>query len=203
MNAQISAVVVGLGAAAVVAALLWHIGVRAKAMRSVLREVAAAAGWNNLTDVGPGAGIRGAWQSFAGWIRYRPRRKGHPPQINVSFAAASDLRLTITRKTQGFFRNKPLMWFGPPLVEIATDAASDVWIRGDRQLAEALFGDATIAPLISSGISRRHDVISIDATGLRAKRTLSSGTRDDAVKLVAASQIELAQALVTKLAAMK
>lgn len=165
-------VVVGLGIAlgAVVLAL---VSKSSNAMREMLRQVGTAAGWMDVQDLRMRAGVRGTWRSFAVSVAYNARQKSVPQRLVIDIGARSDVRLIVKRRFSGFLSNKPLAWFGPPLVELHAPAAAGFWVRSDEvNLAERLFDDQAVAAAIDAAIVARYDELRVNPKGLHIVRSL-------------------------------
>ena len=200
--------------AVIVIGLLFLARRRTKAIEQMLGPIVQSAGWSNLTKSGwVGTGVSGMWQRFPIEIHYHQRQKSAPERFIVRVVANNDLQLNIKRRFEGFFSNKPLTWFGPPLVEVHQPSAGQMWVRGDQSLAERLFSDSKIAKAISDNLLTKFDEVQIDRSGLRVIRSLDarevkekynltrSGLSGDVMKFdpIAREQIAFAQALVDKL----
>ncbi len=194
--------------------LLSVVNKRSTAVRALLRRIVEAAGWTNLENVSfIGSGVKGMWRQFPVELVYRQRQKGTPARLVLKMSARSDTYLNVKRRFEGFFSNRPLTWFGAPLIEVHQPAASQMWIRGDQALAERIFGDAKVASMIATNLVARFDELQIDGSGLRivravddrlvrAKYNMPSFTMAFDAKLyepIAREQIALAEAVVAKL----
>lgn len=188
---------------------------RAKVVNALLHRIAEASGWTNLQNLFfASTGVRGTWRQFPAELAYRQRQKGAPQRLVVRIEARSDAQLIIKRKFDGVFSNRPLTWFGPPLIEVHQPSAAQVWVRGDPSLAERIFADSKLASMIGTNLIARFDELKVDARGLRITRSLDSreakakydiptfALSGDVNKFepIAREQIELAEAMVGKLA---
>jgi hypothetical protein len=187
------------------------------AIRELLRSLATSAGWTDLRNAFMvAAGVKGTWRSFPVALSYMGRQKGTPQRLILNVGARSDSRLIIKRRFTGLF-NRPLTWFGPPLIELRHSSAEELWVRADEPtLAERLFGDSSLAALMGTNLVARFDEIRIDRGGLRLTRALDDrlvkekygmatfAFRPDTEKLepIAREELALAEALVNKLSMM-
>ena len=188
------------------------------AIRELLRSLATSAGWTDLRNVFmAGAGVKGTWRSFPVALSYMGRQKSVPQRLILKVGARSDSRLIIKRRFTGLFGNRPLTWFGPPLIELKHSSAEELWVRADEpMLAERLFGDSSLAASMWTNLVARFDEIRVDKRGLRLTRALDDrlvkekygmarfAFRPDPEKLepIAREELALAEALVTKLSMM-
>ncbi len=162
---------IGFGLFATLILLL--ISRRGTAVRDLLREMATSAGWTGLRNlVLVSSGVKGMWRQFPVELGYRPRQKGVPSRLTLKVRARADARLNIKRRFEGFLSNRPMTWFGPPIVELHQPAASMMWVRGDGALAERVFADAGLASLLSANLVGRFDEVNVDGKGLRIVRAL-------------------------------
>jgi hypothetical protein len=184
--------------------------------RELLRRTATAAGWSDLRNLFfAGTGVKGTWRSFPVELSYMPRQKGVPRRLILKVRARTDSRLIVKRKFSGLFSNRPLTWFGPPLVEVKS--AEELWVRADEAgLAERLIADHVLASLIWTNLVARFDEIRVDGKGLRILRALDEQLvrekygipafqmRMDPARIepIAREELALADALVTKLSMM-
>ncbi len=203
-------VFIGIGAAVtifiVVIALLSR---HTKAIREILAALATSAGWSGLRNVFlAGAGVKGMWRSFPVELSYHPRQKGVPERLVLKVRARTDGRLIVKRKFQGLFSNRPLSWFGPPVIDVHHPAAAELWIRSDQPaLAERLFTDSDLARKVAGNLAVRFDEVRIDRRGLKVVRALDprspfSAVKFDRVESIAREELELAEALVERLSVM-
>ncbi|HEY3057149.1 MAG TPA: hypothetical protein VGK31_14580 [Thermoanaerobaculia bacterium] len=207
--------IVVAGAFVVVVIVFVAISRRTGAIGVMLRELAASAGWTNVQKLfmSP-AGVKGTWRSFPVELSYHLRQKGVPQRLILKVRAQTDSRLMVKRRFTGFFSNRPLTWFGPPLIEVRQPAAAEFWIRGDEAaLAERLFGDSAVASVMYTNLVARFDEIRLDRRGLRITRALDDhlvtakyamprfAVRLDVTKFepIAREELALAEALVNKL----
>lgn len=172
-NEEFSIILVIIGFGLFAGLILLLVSRRGNAVRDLLREVATAAGWTDLRNlVLASSGVKGMWRQFPVELGYRPRQKGVPSRLTLRVRARADARLNIKRRFEGFLSNRPLTWFGPPIVELHQPAASMMWVRGDRALAERVFADAQVASLLSANLVARFDEVNVDGKGLRIVRAL-------------------------------
>ena len=200
--------------AVIVVALIVLLNRRTVAVRELLRTITTAAGWTDLENVSLiASGVRGMWRRFPVQFVYRQRQKGVPQRFVLKISAQSDAYLSVKRRFEGFFSNRPLTWFGAPLIEVHQPSASQMWVRGDPTLAERIFADANVASMIATNLVARFDELQIDGAGLRITRALD----DRVVRMkynmpsfslafdartfepIAREQIALAEAVVGKL----
>lgn len=159
--------------AVVIVLLMLVVNRRSSQMREMLRAVATSAGWTELQTVSFFAsGVKGMWRQFPVELVYRQRQKGVPQRFSLKVTAQSDGYLNVKRRFEGFFSNRPLTWLGAPLIEVHQPSASQMWVRGDAQLAERVFADAKAATLIATNLVARFDVIVANRTGLRITRAI-------------------------------
>jgi len=146
---------------------------RAVAVREMLREVTSAAGWASLQNVSFFAsGVRGVWRQFPVELVYRQRQKSSPQRFVLKITARTDRYLNVTRRFEGLFSNRPLTWFGAPLIDVHQPSASQMWVRGDQSLAERVFADPKLASMIATNLVARFDELQVDGAGLRIMRAL-------------------------------
>ena len=146
---------------------------RAVAVREILREVTSAAGWTNLQNLSFFAsGVRGVWRQFPVELVYRQRQKSSPQRFVLKITAHTDSYLNVTRRFEGLFSNRPLTWFGAPLIDVHQPSASQMWVRGDQSLAERVFADPKLASMIATNLVARFDELQVDGAGLRIMRAL-------------------------------
>lgn len=212
---QIVLVAFAAGAALVIAVIV-VLSRRTTSVRDVLQNLALSAGWTDLRKVFLGSGVRGMWRSFPVKLVYIARQKGTPQQFVLTVRARTDWRLSIKRKFEGVFSNKPVTWFGPPLVEVHHPRAQVLWVRSDEVgLAERLFSDDVLAQLISENLVARFDQISVGRRGLTIRRSLDDtpvrkkydmpaftwSFQPALFEPIARQELELSQAIVEKLMA--
>ena len=175
------------------------------AVQQMMIGVAQAAGWSDLqASLFPRPTVRGTWQQFPVVLRFGPHQKNAPRRLSLEITAQTDHSIEIQRRFGGLFSNKPLTWFGAPLIDVHQPAAEPMWVRGDPQLAERLFADPKLGSLISTNMVTRFDRVKIDNSALRVTRSLQlpgSRLRFDleSADRVAREMIELAEAIVEKL----
>jgi hypothetical protein len=218
MGKDSSAVILtGVGIAVVAAfVILIFLAVnrRTGTIRDLLRSLAASAGWTDLRNVFfAAAGVKGMWRSFPAQLSYHARQKGVPQRLILTVTAQTDTALIVKRRFSGVFGNKPLAWFGPPLIEVHQPAAEGFWVRGDVMLADRFFSEASLASKISENVVARFDEIRIDRKGLRITRALddrrvrqkyglpafSMGFNAAQFEPIAREELALAEALAGKL----
>ena len=159
--------------AAFVIWILLAVNRRTATIRDLLRSLAASAGWTDLRNVFfAAAGVKGMWRSFPAQLSYHARQKGVPQRLILTVTAHTETALIVKRRFTGVFGNKPLAWFGPPVIEVHQPAAEGFWVRGDVMLADRFFSDASVAPKISENVVARFDEIRIGSKGLRITRSL-------------------------------
>ncbi|HEX7419277.1 MAG TPA: hypothetical protein VF505_05290 [Thermoanaerobaculia bacterium] len=197
-----------------IVALITTLNRRSAAIREMLRGIVEPAGWTTLTNVSfIGSGLKGEWRQFPAEFVFRQRQKGAPQRFILRISARSDTYLNVKRRFEGFFSNKPLTWFGAPLIDVHQPAASQFWVRGDPSLAERIFSDPKVASLIAANLVARFDELQVDGSGLRITRALDD--RNVRMKYnmpsftmafnarqfepIAHEQIVLAEAMVAKL----
>jgi hypothetical protein len=181
-------------------------------VRERLRDLATSAGWSDLVDVSfLGSGVKGMWRSFPVQLVYYARQKSVPRRFILKVRAQADSRFIVKRMFRGFFSNRPLTWFGPPLIDVRQSAAAELWVRGDEgTLAERIFSDPKLTALISENLVARFDEIRIDRRGLRVTRALDERPvkekyglplffKADQAEPIAREELALASALVDKL----
>ena len=183
----------------------------------VLNRVATSSSWMNVRSLRLFNGVRGTWRQFPVHLSYQPRNKGAPQRMIVKIGATTDVRLIVKRKFEGLFSNRPLAWFGPPLVEVHQPAAAQMWVRGDAPLAERIFSDQKVAALLSNNLVARFDEVKVDPKGLRIIRalderpvkrkydmpTFSMSFNAEKFEPIAREEIQLAEALVEKLSVIR
>jgi hypothetical protein len=104
---------------------------------------------------------------------YMARQKSVPRRLQVKIAARSDVRLMVRRRFPGMLSNKPLAWFGPPLVEVHAPAAAPFWVRSDEvNLAERLFADDAVAAALDATLVARFDELKVNRNGLQIVRAI-------------------------------
>ena len=195
-------------------ALIMTLNKRSGAVREMLRTITSAAGWTDLQNVSfIASGVKGMWRQFPVEFVFRQRQKGAPQRLILRISASSDTYLNVKRRFEGFFSNKPLTWFGAPLIDVHQPSASQFWVRGDPSLAERMFADPKVASLIAANLVARFDELQVDGSGLRITRALDERNvrmkynmptftmSFDARRFepIAHEQIELAEAMVAKL----
>ena len=157
-------------------ALVMTLNKRSGAVRELLRTITSAAGWTDLQNVSfIASGVKGMWRQFPVEFVFRQRQKG-APQLILRISASSDAYLNVKRRFEGFFSNKPLAWFGAPLIEVHQPPASQFWVRGDPSLAERMFADQKIASLIAANLVARFDELQVDGwdCASRARSTIAA-----------------------------
>lgn len=168
--------VVFVGIAIAVALIVLVAVVASKAsnpIRDMLHDLAVAAGWSGVTRARLQSGVKGTWRSFAVSLVYMARQKSVPRRLQVKIAARSDVRLFVRRRFPGMLSNKPLTWFGPPLVEVHAPAAAPFWVRADEvNLAERLFADAAVTAAIDATLVARFDELKVNKNGLQIIRAI-------------------------------
>ena len=157
----------------VIVVVIVAVNKRAVAVREMLREVTSAAGWASLQNVSFFAsGVRGMWRQFPVEIVYRQRQKSSPQRFVLKITAQTDSSLKVTRRFEGMFSNRPMTWFGAPLIDVTQPSASQMWVRGDQSLAERVFADPKLASMIATNLVARFDELQVAGTGLRIMRSL-------------------------------
>lgn len=191
--------------AVVLVLVLISLNKQLRQVNEMLVRVAESSGWTNLeTSSFLRASVRGLWRQFPVELRYGQHQKNAPRRLTLLISAHTDQIIDIRRRFGGLFSNRPLTWFGPPLIDVHQPSASPMWVRGGAQLAERLFADPNVAALIATNLVRRFDRIVIDSKALRMTRSLEGpGARfrfDAAVtERIAREMIELAETIVGKL----
>ncbi len=191
---------------------------RTKEIRQILAGLATSAGWSGLRNAFlAAAGVKGTWRSFPVELSYHQRQKGTPERLVLKVRARTDGRLIVKRKFEGFFSNRPLTWFGPPVIDLHQPAAAELWVRSDQPaLAERLLGDSDLARRLVENLLARFDEVKIDRRGLKIARALDErpvrvkyGIGAFSMKFdpsryesIAREELALAEALVERLAAM-
>ena len=165
-------VIVLVGSA--IAALWLTIGIlarrRAKTIRSVLTPAVTAAGWAGVDNVFATAGVKGVWHALAARVVYLHRQKSIPARLALTVRARGVSRLIVQRRTKSLLHNRPLAWFGAPLVDVH-HAAQDLWIRADEPaFAERIFGDEKLVSMISKNLTGAFDEVRIDGKGMKITR---------------------------------
>jgi hypothetical protein len=151
-------------------AAVWRSSTTKSSIRERIRNLVLAAGWTNLTNPFFLIGVKGIWRSFPVEFAYRTREKSTPRRFILTIGAQTDARLIVKRRFAGFFSNKPMTWFGPPLIDAGQD---ELWVRGDQPtLAQRIFADPQMAALIAENVVGRFDEIRVDKRGLRIRRAL-------------------------------
>lgn len=201
-----------------IAVILVTVNRRSSSIRELLRHLATAAGWTNLQSLFlAGAGVKGMWRQFPVQLAYWPRRKGVPARLRLRIGARTDARLIIKRRFEGFLSNRPLTWFGPPVIEVRNPAAAAMWVRGDPALAERVFADANVSSMLDRNLIARFDEVKIDGNGLRITRALddskvrakyaipmfSMSFNAEQYAPIAQEEVALAQAMVEKVSLMR
>lgn len=170
---EFSIILIVMGFGLFVSLLLFAVSRRGNAVRDLLREIASAAGWTNLQNLFLAAsGVKGTWRQFPAQFGYSPRQKGVPSRLTLKVRARADARLNVKRRFEGFLSNRPLAWFGPPIVEVHQPAAAMMWVRGDQALAERVFADSNVSSLLNTNLVARFDEVNVDGNGLRITRAL-------------------------------
>lgn len=160
--------------AVIMVVLVFAVNARSKSIRRVVRDVAASSGWSNLETMSFVAnGVRGWWRQFPVELAYQAEQRRVPQRLTLKLRARTDMKLIVTRKLHGVFWNKPLTWFGPPLIEMHQPAASDLWVRGDAMLADRVFADPAVASLIASNVVDLFDEVKVNEKGIRITRALA------------------------------
>ena len=175
------------------------------AVNEMLLRIAASSGWTNLesfTFFRPS--VRGTWRQFPVELRYGQHQKNAPRRLALTIRAQTERNIQIQRKFEGLFSNRPMTWFGPALVDVYEPSASQMWVRGDPQLAERLFADPKLAPLISTNMVTRFDRVNIDPAALHVIRSLEwPGARFrfevSSTGMIAREMITLAEAMADSL----
>src|SRR6266498_919079 len=109
----------------VVVVVLVAVSRRTGAIGQMLRDLATSAGWSNLQKLFmSSAGVKGTWRSFPVELSYHLRQKGVPQRLILKVRARTDSRLIVKRRFTGFFSNRPLTWFGPPLIEVRQSSSA-------------------------------------------------------------------------------
>ena len=198
----------------VIVILLSVVNKRSTAVREMLRRIVEPAGWTNLENLSfIGSGVKGMWRQFPVELVYRQRQKGTPARFVLKISARSDTYLNVKRRFEGFFSNRPLTWFGAPLIEVHQPSASQMWVRGDQALADRIFADSNVASMTATNLVARFDELQIDGGGLRITRALDDrlvrmkynmpsftmAFDAKAFEPIAREQIALAEAVVGKL----
>lgn len=173
MRDEVVAVLIFGAIAIFVVLILLTVNRRSGSIRDLLRQLATAAGWTNLQNLFfVASGVKGMWRQFPVEFGYFARQKGVPARLRLKVVAQADARLIVKRRFEGLLSNRPLAWFGPPIVDVHSPAAAMMWVRGDQALAERMFADQKVASLLASNLVARFDEVKIDQKGLRITRAL-------------------------------
>ena len=176
-----------------------------RVVNEMLLRIAQSAGWTNIqSSTFLRSSVRGTWQQFPVELRYGQHQKNAPRRLLLLIQAHTDHNINVKRKFEGFFSNRPLTWFGPPLIDVHQPSASQMWVRGDSQLAERLFADAKLVSLLSTNLTTRFDEVQINSNALRVTRSLErQGARFrfelSSSEMIAGEMIALAEAMVEKM----
>lgn len=199
-------------------ALMLVVNRRSASVRELLRRIVESSGWTNLQNVSfIASGVSGMWRQFPVELVYRQRQKSTPQRFVLKITAQTDSHLNVKRRFEGWFSNRPLTWFGAPLIEMHQPSASQMWVRGDPALAERVFADANLASMIATNLVARFDEIQAGGSGLRITRALDDRVVRTKYNMpsftmafdpkpfepIAREQIALAEAMVEKLAVMR
>lgn len=181
------------------------------AVRERFTRVAASLGWEGPRWTWWNASVRGTWRGFAVELRHQNRYKGVPERVMITVKAIAPARVIIKRR--GSF-NKPLTWFGPPLVEPMGFAERDLyWIRSDQPMfVETLLAHKNAVAALEPNLIASFDVVDIAASRLRVVRAVDDSTvkkhyqrpfkwgRDlDLAERIAAEEWQVAEAFVNAL----
>jgi hypothetical protein len=189
----------------VLIALLIVMERQSRAVNEMFLRLAQSAGWTDIQSSSfPRPTVRGTWRQFPASLRYGQHQKNAPRRLELMISAQTDHNIRIQRRFEGFFSNRPLAWFGPPVIDVHQPSASQMWVRGDAQLAERLFADPKLSSLLATNLVTRFDVVRIDSTALRITRSLErAGARFrfelTSSEMIAREMIELAEVMVERL----
>lgn len=131
---------------------------------------------NGIADVRKkkwgGLGGSGLWQGYPMRLIFRTRVKQVPANVSAIIELEGPARITIKRKFEGFFSNKPLTMFGPPLVDLPQFASAQrFWVRSDEaSLVERLLSDAKIVAMLEQNLVEAFDEVVLNAKQLRVVR---------------------------------
>lgn len=176
MTEEQTVVLGGVALSILVAALLIMFMVRKG--NQIQRSLAALAerwGWQDVKRPwGLGGAVAGIWNGLPVRIEHRSRYKGVPERLILTIKAQSQARLIMTKRFGDHFWQRPFLMFGPPLVTpMGLSAPGQFWIRSDQQmLVETLFGDSSIAPLLTQNMISQFDSVNLNARRLRLQRAL-------------------------------
>jgi hypothetical protein len=144
-----------------------------------LLQLAGLFGWEGARKIWWSGAIRGRWRGLSVEIRHMGRYKGIPERLQLTVQNGSPARVIIKRRTGGFL-SKPLMLWGPPLVEPMNFAARDeYWIRSDQPMfIETLLSRAPVTEELEPNLIAAFDFVDIESKRLRIMRAVD----DSAVK---------------------
>lgn len=139
---------------------------------------AALAREHGFADVTPrswsGIGIRALWQGYRVSILFQARYKQIPARVTVTVAVDAPLgRLIVSRRFGSGFLERPMTWFGPPLLELQEEAARAFWIRAtEPSAAERLFRDRELVARLDANLVERFDRLTVSVKELRIVRAI-------------------------------
>jgi hypothetical protein len=142
-----------------------------------LSLIVTSFGWEAPQRIWWSGAQRGRWRGYAVELRHFGRQKSVPERLLLTINTASPARIIVRRR--GGFLSKPLMLFGPPIVEPSNIAREQFWVRSDElALVERLFARAEVTAEFERNLIARSDVIDLRPKRLRIVRAID----DRAVK---------------------
>lgn len=111
---------------------------RSKKVREQLEMLAREVGWSEVrSSTFPEVSVRGIWNGYSVRVRLLRKGKSTPERIETNIRIQAPSRVAVTRRGVGILANKPLPFFGTPLVDLPL--YSQFWIcAGEITLAERL-----------------------------------------------------------------
>lgn len=201
---QTVALFAGSVIAAIVAGIVYLANRRSNEIRATLLPIVTAAGWAGAERKRFATAVKGVWHSLPAQIAFHARQKSVPARLILMLRAPGVSRLIVQRRTKYLFHNRPLAWFGPPLIDVHHPAGQELWVRSDEPaFAERVFGDEKLVSMISRNLTDAFDEVRVDRKGVRITRALpntANAFRIDAtvIETTARDEVAIAEALLRK-----
>ena len=146
----------------------------ASSLQERLLHLATTWQWEAPAKVWWSGAIRGRWRGLDVELRHMNRYKGVPERLQVRMKNARfPARVILKRRTDGIF-SKPIVLFGPELVDLPGFAERDrYWIRSnERMIADRVVSSPGLAEALEPNLIARFDVVDIRPGELRVLRAI-------------------------------
>lgn len=169
---------------------------RSKRIRERLEMLAREMGWSEVrSSAFFVVAVRGMWNGYNVRIRRLARQKYTPERIAANIRVQAPARIIVTRRQRGIFAGRPMLLFGPPLVELPL--YSQFWIRADEiTLAERLM-KSSAAGMLDRLLLSRFDLLRMNGDDLIVIRTTAADL--DQIARLAREELELLRSVIEAL----